>query len=49
MEIGTTTKTIVSKGKGPGGKPSQQVVYKEAAYRMKGKIKFISTTKHELI
>ena len=53
MEIGTKTKEVISKGGkimvNGISKPAQEVVYKTAAYRIKGVMKFISQTRHEVI
>lgn len=54
MNIGDTTRHVISNSKRTvntlsGKRLTTQVVYKTAAYRVGGKMKFISKTKHELV
>lgn len=48
MEIGDKTRHVISKSvRNRHGKQAEQVVYKTAAYRVKGVMKYISQTRHE--
>jgi hypothetical protein len=54
MNIGDQTRHVISSSKRTintlqGKRTTNQVVYKTAAYRIKGKMKFDSKTRHEVV